>query len=121
MHFNALKRAAELAGSPDIITQGDIDAFASAELRDHCVDLRRRTSWKVMLRFICKLRDDGGDFILKAIKKNFAIPGKRGFRVLEDVPLRRGIYFVVAYNHSRVGNAFVLKVSAKSRLMYDLR
>ncbi|POM73412.1 Hypothetical protein PHPALM_9743 [Phytophthora palmivora] len=119
--FNALKRAAELAGRPDIITQGDIDAFVAAELRDHGVDLHRGTSWKVVLRFLRQLCDDGRDFILKAIKKNFAIPGKRGFRVLEDVPLRRGIYFIVAYNHSRVGHAFVLKVSAKTRLMYDLR
>ncbi|POM79287.1 Hypothetical protein PHPALM_3092 [Phytophthora palmivora] len=119
--FNALKRAAELAGHPDIITQGDIDAFVAAELRDLGVDLHRGTSWKVVLRFLRKLCDDGRDFILKAIKKNFAIPGKRGFRVLEDVPLRRGIYFIVAYNHSRVGHAFVLKVSAKTRLVYDLR
>ncbi|GMF64558.1 unnamed protein product [Phytophthora lilii] len=118
--FNALRRAAELAGRPDVITQDDIDAFVAAELQDHGVDLHRGTSWNVVLRFLRKLRDDGRDFVFKAIKKNFTIPGRRGFRVLEEVSLRRGLYIVIAYNHNRIGHAFVLKVDGKTRLMYDL-
>ncbi|EGZ22481.1 hypothetical protein PHYSODRAFT_330265 [Phytophthora sojae] len=107
--FNALKRAAELAGRPDIVTQDDIDTFVADELREHGVDLTVGISWKVVLRFLRRLRDAGRDFIFKAIDKdNFTIAGRRGARVLEEVPLYNGLYFVVAYNHSLVGHAFGL-------------
>ncbi|GMF53722.1 unnamed protein product [Phytophthora fragariaefolia] len=112
--FTALKCAAELASRPDIITQDNIDTFVADELREHAVDLARGTSWKVVLRFLRRLRDAGRDFIFKAIDKdNFAIAGRRGARVLEEVPLYNGLYFVVAYNHSLVGHAFVLSVQGK--------
>ncbi|EGZ15986.1 hypothetical protein PHYSODRAFT_449039, partial [Phytophthora sojae] len=121
--FNALKRAVELAGRPDIVTQDDIDTFVADELREHGVDLTVGTSWKVVLRFLRRLRDAGRDFIFKAIDKdNFTIAGRRGARVLEEVPLYNGLYFVVAYHHSLVGHAFVLSVQGKCRSrIYDLK
>ncbi|KAE9216029.1 hypothetical protein PF004_g14565 [Phytophthora fragariae] len=123
--FSALKRAAEHAGRPDIITQDDIDTFVAGELRERGVDLTRGTSWKVVLRFLRRLRDAGRDFIFKAIDKdNFTIAGRRGARVLEEVPLYNGLYFVVAYNHSLVGHAFVLSAQGKKdkvRRIYDLK
>ncbi|GMF49563.1 unnamed protein product [Phytophthora fragariaefolia] len=121
--FTALKRATELAGRPDIITQDDIGMFVADELREHGVDLARGTSWKVVLRFLRRLRDAGRDFIFKAIDKdNFAVVG--GARVLEEVHLYNGLYFFVAYNHSLVGHAFVLSVQGnkgKVRRIYDLK
>ncbi|KAE9303727.1 hypothetical protein PR003_g21934 [Phytophthora rubi] len=123
--FSALKRAAEHAGRPDIITQDDIDTFVAGELRERGVDLTRGTSWKVVLRFLRRLRDAGRDFIFKAIDKdNFTVAGRRGARVLEEVPLYNGLYFVVAYNHSLVGHAFVLSAQGKKdkvRRIYDLK
>ncbi|KAE9048980.1 hypothetical protein PR003_g146 [Phytophthora rubi] len=75
--FRALKRAAELAGRPDIITQDDIDTFVADELREHWVDLTRGTSWKVVLRFLRRLRDADRDFIFKTIDKdNFTVAGR---------------------------------------------
>ncbi|GMF30853.1 unnamed protein product [Phytophthora fragariaefolia] len=65
--FTALKGAAGLAGHPNIVRQDDIDTFVADELREHGVDLARDTSWKVVLRFLRRLRDAGRDFIFKAI------------------------------------------------------
>ncbi|GMF41753.1 unnamed protein product [Phytophthora fragariaefolia] len=80
--FIALKRAAELAGRPDIITQDDIDTFVADEHQEHGVDLARGTSWKVVPRFLRRLRDAGRDFIFKAISKdNCAVAGRCGARV----------------------------------------
>ncbi|EGZ21758.1 hypothetical protein PHYSODRAFT_489463 [Phytophthora sojae] len=122
---DSASRAAELAGRPDIVTQDDIDTFVADELREHGVDLTVGTSWKVVLRFLRHLRDAGRDFIVKAIDKdNFTIAGRRGARVLEEVPLYNGLYFVVAYNHSLVGHAFVLSVQGKKgkvQRIYDLK
>ncbi|POM64518.1 LOW QUALITY PROTEIN: Hypothetical protein PHPALM_19936 [Phytophthora palmivora] len=123
--FNALKRAAELAGRADIVTQDDIDTFVADEFREHGVDLTHGTSWTVVLRFLRRLRDAGRDFIFKAIDKdNFTIAGRRGAPVLEEVPLHSGLYIVVAYNHSLVGHAFVLSVQGKkgkTRQIFDLK
>ncbi|EEY53700.1 uncharacterized protein PITG_19915 [Phytophthora infestans T30-4] len=116
--------ADELAGRPDIVTQDDIDTFAADELRERVVDLTRGTSWKIVLRFLRRLRDAGRDFIFKAIDKDsFTIAGRRGSRILEELPLQTGLYFVVAYNHSHVGHAFVLKIQGKKgkiRQIFDL-
>ncbi|KAE9334553.1 hypothetical protein PR003_g13460 [Phytophthora rubi] len=120
--INALKRAAELAGRPDIVTQLDIDTFVADELKYNERDLTKGTSWKVVLRFLRRLRDEGRDFIFKAIEKdNFAIAGRRGARVMEEVPLRNGIYLVAAYGHTFVGHFFVLTVQGKTRRIYDLQ
>ncbi|EGZ04573.1 hypothetical protein PHYSODRAFT_250016 [Phytophthora sojae] len=101
--FNALKRATELAGRPDIVTQVDIDTFVADELREPGVDLTGGPSWKVVLRFLRRLRDAGRDFIFKAIaKNNFTIAGRRG----------------------ALGHAFVLSVQGKEgkvRRIYDLK
>ncbi|KAG3088372.1 hypothetical protein PI124_g17776 [Phytophthora idaei] len=53
--FNALKRAAELAGRPDIVTQSDIDKFVADELADNGQDLTKGTTWKVVIRFLRRL------------------------------------------------------------------
>ncbi|EEY54547.1 uncharacterized protein PITG_08209 [Phytophthora infestans T30-4] len=106
--FTALKRAAKLAGRSDIVTQDDIGTFVVDELQERGVDLTRGTSWKIVLRFLRRLRDARRDFIFKAIDKdNFTIAGRRGSHILEEVPLHNGLYFVVAYNHSLVGHAVV--------------
>ncbi|KAG3050395.1 hypothetical protein PI124_g24094 [Phytophthora idaei] len=82
--FSALKRAAELAGRPDIVTQSDIDKFVADELADNGQDLTKGTTWKVVLRFLRRLRDVGRDFVFSAIaKKNFAVDGRRGARILQ--------------------------------------
>ncbi|KAI9985428.1 hypothetical protein PInf_004786 [Phytophthora infestans] len=84
--FTALKRAAELAGRPDIVTQDDFDKFVADELRKRGEDLTR---------------------------DNFIIAGRRGSRILEEVPLHNGLYFVVAYSRNHVGHAFVLRIQKK--------
>ncbi|ETO67419.1 hypothetical protein F444_15612 [Phytophthora nicotianae P1976] len=55
--FNALRRASELAGRPDIVTQQDIDQFVDDELILYGRDLRQGARWKVVLRFLGRLRD----------------------------------------------------------------
>ncbi|KAI9986173.1 hypothetical protein PInf_025088 [Phytophthora infestans] len=117
--FSALKRAVELAGRPEIVTQDDIDTFVADELRERGVYLTR------VLWFLRRLRDAGRDFIFKAIDTDsFTIAGRRGSRILEEVPLHDGLYFVVAYNHSLVGHAFVLRAQGKKgkiRRNFDLK
>ncbi|EEY56814.1 uncharacterized protein PITG_10327 [Phytophthora infestans T30-4] len=67
-----------------------------------------------VLRLLSRLKDAGRDFIFKAIDKDsFTIAGRRGSRILEEAPLHNGLYFVVAYNHSLVGHAFVLRAQGK--------
>ncbi|EEY59623.1 uncharacterized protein PITG_12201 [Phytophthora infestans T30-4] len=104
--FSALKRAAELARRPDIAAQDDIDTF-------------------IVLRFLRRLRDAVRDFIFKVIDKdNFTIAGRCGSRIVEEVPLHNGRYFVVAYNHSLVGHAIGLRVQGKKgkiRRIFDLK
>lgn len=118
--FNALKRAAELAGRPDIITQQDIDDFVQDELKLNRVDLTEGATWKTVLRFLRRLRDNGHDFRYNALaKKNYSVPGRRGARVLQELDLVDGIYLVGAYNHSFVGHCVVLTVEGSKRTIYD--
>ncbi|KAG2795836.1 hypothetical protein PC129_g21194 [Phytophthora cactorum] len=119
--FNALKRAVELAGRPEIVTQSDIDKFVADKLADNGRDLTKGTTWKVVLRFLRHLRDVGRDFVFSAIaKKNFAVDGRCGARVLGEVSLVDGVYLVGAYNHGFVGHTVVLIVQGTKRLIYDL-
>ncbi|KAL3666181.1 hypothetical protein V7S43_008969 [Phytophthora oleae] len=119
--FNALRRAAELSGRPDIVTQRDIDDFVADQLASRGEDLTKGTSWKVVLVFLRRLRDAGRDFIYRAIAlDNFAVAGRRGVRVLREIKLKKGVYIVAAYNHQNIGHAFVLTVQGKTRLIYDL-
>ncbi|KAL3667486.1 hypothetical protein V7S43_007707 [Phytophthora oleae] len=119
--FNALRRAAELSGHPDIVTQRDIDDFVADQLASCGEDLTKGTSWKVVLVFLRRLRDAGRDFIYRAIAlDNFAVAGRRGVRVLREIKLKKGVYIVAAYNHQNIGHAFVLTVQGKTRLIYDL-
>ncbi|KAG1692513.1 hypothetical protein DVH05_025265 [Phytophthora capsici] len=119
--FNALKRAAELVGRPDIVTKKDIDEFVEHQMTSRGEDLTKGTSWKVVLFFLRRLRDAGRDFIYRAIAlDNFAVPGRRGVRVLSEIKVKNGVYIVAAYNHQSVGHAFVLTVQDKNRLIYDL-
>ncbi|POM73804.1 Hypothetical protein PHPALM_9314 [Phytophthora palmivora] len=109
--FNALKRAAELAGRSDIVTQDDIDTFVADEFREHGVDLTHGTSWTwtVVLRFLRRLRDVGRDFIFKAIDKD-------NFTIADTVGL--------VYSRNLVGHAFVLSVqgkNGKTRQIFDLK
>ncbi|KAG2775530.1 hypothetical protein PC129_g19465 [Phytophthora cactorum] len=93
--FNALKRAAEQAGRPDIVTQSDIDKFVADELADNGQDITKGTTWMVVLRFLRRIRDVGPDFVFSAIaKKNFAVDGRRGARVLGEISLVDGVYLV---------------------------
>ncbi|KAG3111383.1 hypothetical protein PI124_g9550 [Phytophthora idaei] len=119
--FNALKRAAKLSGRLDIVTQRDIDEFVAVELDSNGRDLTKGTTWKVVLRFLRRHRDDGRDFVYNAIaKNNFAVAGRRGARVLAEIGLVDGIYLVAAYNHNFVGHGIVLTVQGNKRLIYDL-
>ncbi|GMF17365.1 unnamed protein product [Phytophthora lilii] len=96
--FSALKRAAELPGRPDIVLQQDIDLFVQDELvvfqarldaGDHLKDFH------AVLRRLC---DAGRDFVYNAmVKTNYAVPGRRGARMLEEIELADGIYVVAAY------------------------
>ncbi|GMF42167.1 unnamed protein product [Phytophthora fragariaefolia] len=118
--FAAIKKAAELAGRPDIVTDEDIDAFVQNTQERFGIDLHYGTSWKVFLVFLRKLRDAGRDFIFKALERdNFAICGRRGERVLNELELPEGIYLVAAYNHNFIGHCFVLKVEKNRRLVFD--
>ncbi|KAE8982940.1 hypothetical protein PR003_g23197 [Phytophthora rubi] len=120
--FNALIRAAELAGRPDVVTQQDVDQFVRDELVLYNRDVSQGTTWKVVRRFLRRLRDAGRDFLYNAVANyNFAIPGRRGARVLEEIELADGIYIVAAYNHSFVGHGIVLTVQGDKRLIYDLK
>ncbi|KAG4059214.1 hypothetical protein PC123_g5859 [Phytophthora cactorum] len=93
--FNALKRAAELAGRSDIVTHSDIDKFVAGELANNGQDLTKGATLKVVLRFLRRLRDAGRDFVFSAIaKKNFAVDGRRRARVLGEVILVDGVYLV---------------------------
>ncbi|KAK1944844.1 hypothetical protein P3T76_003377 [Phytophthora citrophthora] len=119
--FNALRHAAELSGRPDIVTQRDIDDFVADQLASRGMDMTKGTSWKVMRVFLRRLRDSGRDFIYRAIAlDNFAVAGRREVRMLNEIPLKDGIYVVAAYNHRNVGHACVLTVQGKTRLIYDL-
>ncbi|RAW42119.1 hypothetical protein PC110_g1494 [Phytophthora cactorum] len=119
--FNALKRAAELAGRPGIVTQRDIDEFVAAELDSNGRDLTKGTTWKVVLRFPRRLRGYGRDFVYNAnAKDNFPVAGRRGARILAEIGLVDGIYLVAAYNHSFVGHGIVLTVQGNKQLIYDL-
>ncbi|KAG3050064.1 hypothetical protein PI125_g26491 [Phytophthora idaei] len=96
--LNVLKRAAELVGRPDIVTQSDIDKFVADELGDNGQDLTKGTTWKVVLQFLRCLRDVGRDFVFSVIaKKNFAVDDRCGARVLGEVSLVDGVYLVGAY------------------------
>ncbi|KAG1708196.1 hypothetical protein DVH05_024878 [Phytophthora capsici] len=119
--FNALRRAAELVGRPDIVTKEDIDGFVAHQMTSRGEDLTKGTSWKVVLVFLRRLRDAGRDFIYRAIDlDNFAVPGRRGVRVLSEIKIKNGVYVVAAYNHQSVGHSFVLNVHDKNRLIYDM-
>ncbi|KAI9980312.1 hypothetical protein PInf_026437 [Phytophthora infestans] len=118
--FEALKAAASLAGRPDIVTDADIDVFAAETLAKYNVDIDRGTTWKVFLVFLRKLRDDGRDFIFRAIERdNFAPCGYVGQSLLGKHDLLDGIYLVAAYNHQLVGHCFVLTVNGDHRVVYD--
>ncbi|KAI9987603.1 hypothetical protein PInf_023647 [Phytophthora infestans] len=118
--FEALKVAASLAGRPDIVTDADIDVFAAETLAKYNVDIDRGTTWKVFLVFLRKLRDDGRDFIFRAIERdNFAPCGYVGQILLGKHDLLDGIYLVAAYNHQFVGHCFVLTVNGDHRVVYD--
>ncbi|ETI38707.1 hypothetical protein F443_15629 [Phytophthora nicotianae P1569] len=120
--FNALRRASELAGRPDIVTQQDIDQFVDDELILYGRDLRQGARWKVVLRFLGRLRDAGRDFAYNQIATtNHAIPGRRGAQVLEEIPVDDGIYIVGAYNHRHIGHEAVLTVQGAKLLIYDLK
>ncbi|KAG3022910.1 hypothetical protein PC120_g7845 [Phytophthora cactorum] len=111
---------AEIAGRPDIVSQSDIDDFATNARTQFGVDLTKGTSWKICLIFLRKLRDAGRDFYFKAMeKRNFAIIGRRGTRALVEVELLDGLYLCAAYNHQFVGHAFVLRVRGGRQLLYD--
>ncbi|POM62858.1 hypothetical protein PHPALM_27934 [Phytophthora palmivora] len=85
----------------NIVTQQDTDALVYDEFVTIQQDLTEGTTWKTVLRFLRCLRDAGQDFRYNAIaKSNFAIPGRRGTRVLEELKLVDGIYLVGAYNHT---------------------
>eukprot|EP00644_Phytophthora_capsici_P018826 jgi/Phyca11/21943/fgenesh1_pg.PHYCAscaffold_251_\ len=115
------KSAIELVGRPDIVTKKDIDEFVEHQMTSRGEDLTKGTSWKVVLFFLRRLRDAGRDFIYRAIAlDNFAVPGRRGVRVLSEIKVKNGVYIVAAYNHQSVGHAFVLTVQDKNRLIYDL-
>ncbi|KAL3668637.1 hypothetical protein V7S43_005938 [Phytophthora oleae] len=119
--FNALRRAAELSGRPDIVTQRDTDDFVADQLASRGEDLTKGTSWKVVLVFLRRLRDAGRDFIYRAIAlDNFAVACRRGVRVPREIKLKKGVYIVAAYNHQNIGHVFVLTVQGKTRLIYDL-
>uniref|UniRef100_H3H7T1 Uncharacterized protein n=1 Tax=Phytophthora ramorum TaxID=164328 RepID=H3H7T1_PHYRM len=118
--FEAFKKAAELAGRPDIVTDADIADFIAETKDKFHKDLTQGTSWKVFKVFLRKLRDDRRDFIYRAIEKdNFAIAGRRGARVLNEVDLCDGLYLVAAYNHTFVGHCIVLKVEGNKRTIYN--
>ncbi|ETP08617.1 hypothetical protein F441_15448 [Phytophthora nicotianae CJ01A1] len=120
--FNALRRASELAGRPDIVTQQDIDQFVDDELILYGRDLSQGARWKVVLRFLGRLRDAGRDFAYNQIATtNHAIPGRRGAQVLEEIPVDDGIYIVGAYNHRHIGHEAVLTVQGAKLLIYDLK
>ncbi|POM81612.1 Hypothetical protein PHPALM_398 [Phytophthora palmivora] len=119
--FNAFKRAVELAGRPSIMSQKDIDEFGPDELAECGLDLMKGTSWNVFCVFLKRLRDDGRDFLNKAmVKVNFSFAGRRGARELEDIVLENGLYLVAAYNHECVGHTFVLSFQGPNRLILDL-
>ncbi|KAG1713018.1 hypothetical protein DVH05_000747 [Phytophthora capsici] len=119
--FNALRRAAELVGCPDIVTKKGIDGFVEHQMISRGEDLTKGTSWKVVLVLLRRLRDAGRDFIYRAIAlDNFAIPGRRGVRVLSEIKIKNGVYVVAAYNRQSFGHAFVHTVHDKNRLIYDL-
>ncbi|ETL42632.1 hypothetical protein L916_06587, partial [Phytophthora nicotianae] len=101
--FNALRRAAELAGRPDIVTKKDIDDFVEHQMSSRGDDLTKGTSCKRAITL-----------------DNFAVPGRRGVRVLGEIKIKNGVYVAAAYNHQSVGHAFVLTVHDKNLLIYDL-
>ncbi|GMF49545.1 unnamed protein product [Phytophthora fragariaefolia] len=104
--FADLKKAAELAGRPDIVTDKDVDAFVQNTQERFGIDLHYGTSRKVFLVFLRKLRDAGRDFIFKAFERDkFAICGRRGERVLNELELPKGIYPVAEYNHNLLATA----------------
>ncbi|KAG3068391.1 hypothetical protein PI124_g21627 [Phytophthora idaei] len=118
--FNAFKLAAEIAGRPDIVTQDDIDGFVEREKTAYGIDLTLGMSWDLFLVFLRELRDAGRDFKFKEIAEhNFAIPGRCGARIFEEVELRDGLYLCAAYTHWFVGHAFVLQVQGDRRLVFD--
>ncbi|ETO68898.1 hypothetical protein F444_14373 [Phytophthora nicotianae P1976] len=119
--FNALRRAAELTGRPDIVINQDIEDFVEHQKISRGEDLTKGTSGKIVLVFLRRLRDDGRDFIYRTIAlDNFAVAGRRGVRVLSEIKLKNGVYVVAAYNHQSIGHAFVLTVHGEKRLIYDL-
>ncbi|KAI9986756.1 hypothetical protein PInf_025713 [Phytophthora infestans] len=119
--FHALKRAAQLTGRPDTVTRKDIDDFVEHQRISRGEDFTKGASWKVVLVFLRRLRGSGRDFIYRAIAlDNFAVPGRRGVRVLNEIKLKNGVYVVAAYSHQNVGHAFVLTVQGNGRLIYDL-
>ncbi|KAG6622732.1 uncharacterized protein IUM83_09263 [Phytophthora cinnamomi] len=120
--FKALTREAELAGCPDITTQQDIGQSVHDELVFYNHNLVKGTTWKIVLRFLRRHRDTGRDFDYTEIAKtNYAVPGRRGTRVFEEIELSDGVYVVAAYNHSPIEHGFVLTVQGKKRLIYDLQ
>ncbi|KAI9992819.1 hypothetical protein PInf_014728 [Phytophthora infestans] len=109
-----------LSGRPDIVTDTDIDVFAAETLAKYNVDIDRGTTWKVFLVFLRKLRDDGRDFIFRAIERdNFAPCGYVGQSLLGKHDLSDGIYLVAAYSHQFAGHCFVLTVNGDHRVVYD--
>ncbi|KAG6967716.1 hypothetical protein JG688_00006163 [Phytophthora aleatoria] len=67
------------------------------------------TPWNIFLLFL--RRSWSRLLLFKAIKTlNLAIAGRRGGRALEEAELLDGMYLCVAYKHSFVGHAFVIRV-----------
>ncbi|KAI9986120.1 hypothetical protein PInf_025026 [Phytophthora infestans] len=119
---NAFKRAAELAGRPDLVTQQDIDQYVEDILVQYGRDLREDAAWTDVRDFLRRLRDGGRDIAYNAfVKNNYTIPGRRGARVLEEIEVKDGIYIVGAYNHRLIGHGAVLTVQGTKHLLYDLR
>ncbi|ETM00445.1 hypothetical protein L917_02833 [Phytophthora nicotianae] len=120
--FETFRREDELAGRPDIITQQDTDQFVDNELVCYGRDLRQGARWKIVPRFLGRLRDAGRDFAYNQIATiNHAIPGRRGAQVLEEIPIDDGINIVGAYNHHHIGHAAVLTIQGTKHLIYDLK
>ncbi|ETN12220.1 hypothetical protein PPTG_09106 [Phytophthora nicotianae INRA-310] len=116
------QRAAELAGRPDLVTQQDIDQYVEDILVQYGRDLREGAAWLDVRGFLVRLRDGGRDIAYNAfVKNNYAIPGRRGARVLEEIKIKDGIYIVGAYNHRFIGHGAVLTVQGTKRLLYDLK
>ncbi|KAK1948115.1 hypothetical protein P3T76_000405 [Phytophthora citrophthora] len=118
--FNALKRAAELLGRPDLVTEQDIEQFIDDRHGLYNQDLRAGAMWVDVRDFMIRLREAGRDINYNAfVKNNYLTPGRRGARVMREVPLEDGVYIVAAYNHSHIGHAAVLSVPGRKRLFYD--